>query len=1278
AEIEKAQTILNEDMGLPASLAARLVFDPLNLLPGIGFIKVDDFARLLRIATKAKGAAKVRAVAALKNSDLIKDIERGGSALLRGGEPPIEPGSVRLYRGQRSVREPVPLEPPAGQGFATPERGRWFSTDKGKAETFGPSIDYVDVPEGTVAALRTEAAELGRIDPGLLRPADEVLLSAGDANRARPLAPSEFGTPRLPGDETAATPPLGEQGRLFADDPYIAKGDPGPPPPDQPPTGVGPSGQGPDDFNLADVRIGKEEAGETLIRRHQGAIDTAKRIAANEVRDNNRELVRIGLGRPFRQSVVAKEEGAFDELNSLLHNPSKVASGERIVPDELRPVYDRLRAQTDWEQAARIDFDPDMALVDDYFFRGWQPPEGMFTGEARGALGRNPAFKLPRVDATYDEMVEAGFKPLFDNPAEQARYSQVMGVRYREQMKLIEFIKESELALPVVGGPVPQGWRVPRVGPAFEGKPYADGARTAFTRRWAVLDSLATRLENAYGVTPDFGRGTVFGKTLEFKKAIDAVVFLPKRAKLIGSVFQHVDFLSRSHFGAWTGFMDAVRRGQPIVAASRLVKWPQSAVDIIHSTFSPNFRARLSKLAVDDTPLWEGRKISNKTISEAGLSLRDETILPELDTVIRDVLAEPKIVRLGKAPIRALGDLERWWRQGLFDGVYPAAILTDIKNNIGPMILRQHPELTDAQLAGMIAKQANITYSTIPGSISVIQNQTARFGLTRLFFSLGENEGLLRLFTGAIRGENAAYFRTRWAGIYLGLITFASAIHFASTGKPLPRDRFSPVSKNEWGPLPVGYNTNFAAPTLPIRGRGDTEITLDLVGQMDTAFRLLDPKSFLSARTSVPVRALENQRTGTDYFGAPIDTVGPGGIFSRTAQLAQDLFAPIGPGQAGLEGLRSNIEETEGLIQPGEDRLGTTGIGIQASGVNLRAEQTPQLLDRIRGEVMQEKGIEGSYEDIKATDSPLANEIDDEVEKRIGEELELRRETSKLRGQMTPQGQGFEAIEATRERQQVEQLADDAKLNSGQWSGDVWRGKYRTRQQAFFNQREAFKQAFRIEFEHKEAPSGSVNAAIATYFDVNVDDFAQPDGEVDWDGFFAARDAALKGLRSGDKQRVMTFIRKFDTPTVTQFRKAQEVVDEVFETPKYIGLSLKQGEEVDRVLNELVPRVQLEYQQRFRLELPRGDAVLSVVQSLTDPEVAQFLLINFGLTVRGGRRGRTRGQAVAISVVNPERDNILLENQELLAKFYPDILEKQLNREQEAELGEQAFAAVQR
>ncbi len=79
-EMAKAKAVL-EEAGPVASLVAEIIFDPLNLIPIIGFTKFDDFARLLRVATRAKGSTKVRALNALKNSDLIKDIEKGGATL---------------------------------------------------------------------------------------------------------------------------------------------------------------------------------------------------------------------------------------------------------------------------------------------------------------------------------------------------------------------------------------------------------------------------------------------------------------------------------------------------------------------------------------------------------------------------------------------------------------------------------------------------------------------------------------------------------------------------------------------------------------------------------------------------------------------------------------------------------------------------------------------------------------------------------------------------------------------------------------------------------------------------------------------------------------------------------------------------------------------------------------------------------------------------------------------------------------------------------------------
>lgn len=83
-EIERAQSVL-EEAGLTRSTAARVLFDVFNVVPVVGFTKIDDFARLLKTATSAPGKAKPGAITALKESAIIRDIirqsERGASPL---------------------------------------------------------------------------------------------------------------------------------------------------------------------------------------------------------------------------------------------------------------------------------------------------------------------------------------------------------------------------------------------------------------------------------------------------------------------------------------------------------------------------------------------------------------------------------------------------------------------------------------------------------------------------------------------------------------------------------------------------------------------------------------------------------------------------------------------------------------------------------------------------------------------------------------------------------------------------------------------------------------------------------------------------------------------------------------------------------------------------------------------------------------------------------------------------------------------------------------------
>jgi hypothetical protein len=106
----------------------------------------------------------------------------------------------------------------------------------------------------------------------------------------------------------------------------------------------------------------------------------------------------------------------------------------------------------------------------------------------------------------------------------------------------------------------------------------------------------------------------------------------------------------------------------------------------------------------------------------------------------------------------------------------------------------------------------------------------------------------------------------------------------------------------------------------------------------------LDPEGFVEGRFSVPLRAAITQKTGKNFYENDITTLGPGGVASRTAQLAQDLGSPIGFGQSAMELLRPNLPE--GLVAETESRIGLVGQLIQATGLNVRSELLNDQLKR--------------------------------------------------------------------------------------------------------------------------------------------------------------------------------------------------------------------------------------------------------------------------------------------------------------------------------------------
>src|SRR3990167_4109174 len=115
-EIARAQTVLQEDLSLPESMAAQIIFDPLNLVPGIGFTKTKQFGQLLRTATQATGPARIRALTALRESEVLKGAAKAVRSEVGGVAPELVARRAELLTENRALKTLVQ------EGRATPQQ----------------------------------------------------------------------------------------------------------------------------------------------------------------------------------------------------------------------------------------------------------------------------------------------------------------------------------------------------------------------------------------------------------------------------------------------------------------------------------------------------------------------------------------------------------------------------------------------------------------------------------------------------------------------------------------------------------------------------------------------------------------------------------------------------------------------------------------------------------------------------------------------------------------------------------------------------------------------------------------------------------------------------------------------------------------------------------------------------------------------------------------------------------------------------------------------------
>ncbi len=715
-----------------------------------------------------------------------------------------------------------------------------------------------------------------------------------------------------------------------------------------------------------------------VMRKWEGA-RAAEGLAMEEWFSNGQKTLR-------RLGIQQFDEATMRPLFEVMHGEAGIDS---LTP-VMREIHDDIITLRNIEETDMLDFltavqgSGDSVLMagdaknfasrimahPDYFPRGWRPAkEGQAAaGAPRGKLGATPSFKKPRADATFTEILDSGREPASWNPYAMMAERRIAGVNYRESVTFVNRLRQRGLALNL--DEAPDKWRVPKAGPVFEGRPLPDpNVEGGFinTKPIAVPNDVADFMETMFGQLPN----------IPGLKKIRFWSTLAKRLKLAGSLFQHVDFVTRNAGVALTP--TAIRSGAPF-------KFPSLMSNLMQVQWSGGARGTLRRKLLSNAPIYKDSDISYKMLIEEGWGVQGDLSLIRRE--FTSFLDEPSVTRglIGKS-LDGLKKAQEFFEAGLFDGVYRESQRWALENFIIPHVRRARPGATSRQIAAEAADNVNVMFSTLGSWQTVLKNPFIREVAHTIMFSTNETEALLRGAGRALSNQpQSALFREWYLGLFLSMAGMANVINFAATGRPLPFESYSPVKFNDpYAPFTVGYNNRFMSPVIPfVKGRNDTDVYLDIVGQMDTAFRwALDPIGAAASRVNVIPRAIANQVKGETFFGEPLDTP-----VKRASQAAIDIGAPISATTA-IGALREAVPGLRDVIPEGENRLGVGGQLVQASGLNLRGELTGDLLDRAS---MDRTGR--SYYQLTPLDRADVRESPG-----VKEELERREETATQREQ---------------------------------------------------------------------------------------------------------------------------------------------------------------------------------------------------------------------------------------------------------------------------------------
>jgi hypothetical protein len=206
------------------------------------------------------------------------------------------------------------------------------------------------------------------------------------------------------------------------------------------------------------------------------------------------------------------------------------------------------------------------------------------------------------------------------------------------------------------------------------------------------------------------------------------------------------------------------------------------------------------------------------------------------------------------------------------------------------------------------------------------------------------------------------------------------------------------------------------------------------------------------------------------------------------------MFAPIGVGGIIGEWLRQEIPGAEEIVPRGEERVGIKGLAVQATGVNVRAETTMNLLDRVARDsgFLKVNGLPvETWADLEPSQK---RELSNNVE--LQTELGLRSEAAIERQQL--KAEGFSTLDDIDKERVVRGEALVSEFAQGLMEADAFRDEVTLLKREMSARKSQVDIDFQLFKETDVLPTDPNKRALVQYYET-FDKAKRASGVLDWD-----------------------------------------------------------------------------------------------------------------------------------------------------------------------------------